>query len=132
MTNNNDWELYCDFKGAIIHLSGEEIYYIYSEHRKTYVHTEEKIYQINVRLSEVEQMLEGLPLVRTHCSFLVNLRHMKCLVGFEMRMNNGIVIPVSGKRRQGVYRKVRLYLFASSANKTLRVIKNADRLIDFA
>lgn len=132
MTNNDDWELYCDFKGSIIHLSGEEIYYIYSEHRKTYVHTEEKSYQINVRLSEVEQMLEGLPMVRTHCSFLVNLRHMKYLGGFEMHMNNGIVIPVSEKRRQDVYRQVRLYLFAPSVNKSLRIVKNADRIIDFA
>ncbi len=132
MTYNEDWQLYCDFKGSIIRFSGEEIYYIYSEHRKTYVHTREKSYQINVRLNEVEQMLEGLPMVRTHCSFLVNLRHMKSMDGFEMRMNNGIVIPISERRRKDVYQQVRMHLFASSLNRTFCIVKNAGRMIDYA
>ncbi len=124
MENNEDWQLYCDFKGSISRLYGEEIYYLYSERRKTYVHTKEKNYQINARLNEVEQMVEGLPIVRTHCSFLVNLRHMKYLEGLELHMNDGIVIPVSEKRRKGVYEKVRTYLFASSVNTTFRIVKN--------
>ncbi|MGN0157802.1 MAG: LytTR family DNA-binding domain-containing protein, partial [Brotaphodocola sp.] len=132
MSEEEDWAMVWDFKGNLMRLYGDEIYFIHTEQRKTYVHTRNKIYRINMKLNDAEQQMKGLPLIRTHSSFLVHMRHLERLHGYEMILKNGVSIPVSENRRKQVYSTVRSYLFSSSPERAFRIIKNANAVVDSA
>lgn len=132
MSEEANWGIAWDFKGDVVRLYGDEIYFIHSEQRKTYVHTRNQIYRVNTNLNDAEQQMKGLPMIRTHCSFLVHMKYLERLHGDEMILKNGASIPISEKRRKRVYDIVRSYLFASSLDRAFRVIKNTDGIVDSA
>ncbi len=54
----------------------------------------------NGSLTELASKLPAWHFCRRHNSFLINLAHVAELVRYEARLGNGVVIPVSKRRRQ--------------------------------
>lgn len=92
-----------EYKGRLIHLYGSEIYYLHSEQRKIFIHTAKRVYEIGGKLDDEEEFLKELPIVRTHYSYLVHIRHLDEVEGNEVVLKNGERIPISEGRRKQVY-----------------------------
>ena len=96
-------ELIWEFRGKLIHLCEQEIYYIHLEDRIIYAHTRTQFYPIGSRISDVEAHLKELPFIRTHYSYLVHMRYMQMLSKDEVVMRNGVHLPVSKNRKKLVH-----------------------------
>lgn len=92
-----------EYKGHLLHLHGREIYYLHSEQRKIFIHTAKQTYEVGGKLDEEEEFLNELPIVRTHYSYLVHIRHLERVEGNEVIMKNGERIPVSERYRKQVH-----------------------------
>ncbi len=62
------------------------------------VQSEEKKYTMLGKLSELQVLLAGNHFVRTHQSYLVNLRYIKSISNDELILQNGRILSVSRSR----------------------------------
>lgn len=92
-----------EYKGNLIHLHGNEIYYLHSEKRKIFIHTAKRTYEIGGKMDDEEEFLKELPIVRTHYSFLVHIRYLSEISGNEVILKNEERIPISEMRKKQVY-----------------------------
>lgn len=91
MNEQREWE----YKGKLICLFLDDIYYFHSEARKTYVHTATRAYQIGTSIKKEAERMRELPFIRTHNAFLVHLKKLECIGSQEAVLRNGERIPVS-------------------------------------
>lgn len=101
-----EWE----YKGHIIKLFLDDIYYICSEERKTYIHARNGTYQIGTTMKQEVEKLRERPFVRTHNAYLVHLKHLECIGRQEAVLRNGDRVPVSERRGQRAKQEIRKYL----------------------
>lgn len=101
-----EWE----YKGQIINLFLDDIYYICTEERKTYIHAKNRVYQIGGSMKQVAEKLQGRPFVRVHNAYLVHLMHLECIGRREAVLRNGERIPVSERRERWAKQEIRKYL----------------------
>lgn len=107
---NMEREYVWEFKGNLVHLSEREIYFVQLEQRVIYVHTRDCCYPIGRHnMKEEEEKLKEMPMIRTHYSYLVNMRYVQMLGKDEVIMRNGTHIPVSGNRKKEVRETVRTF-----------------------
>ena len=91
-----EWE----YKGQIINLLLDDIYYICSEERKTYIHAKNGTYQIGTTVRQEAEKLRGRPFVRIHNAYLVHLKHLECIGHHEAVLRSGDRIHVSELRER--------------------------------
>lgn len=117
-----EWE----YKGRIIHLQMDDIYYFCSEERKTYVHARNGIYQIGTTVKIEAEKLRERPFIRTHNAYLVHLKHLECIGRQEAVLRNGDRVPVSEGREQRAKQETRIYLdqikYAKKQGKTTVIL----------
>lgn len=82
----------------------EDIYYAETYGRKLKIHTAQGAYELRMPVSALEQQLPGESFFRVHNAYLVSLRHVQRLNGFELIVA-GDTVPVSRhKKREFVER----------------------------
>lgn len=112
-----EWE----YKGRIIKLPIDDIYYFCSEGRKTYIHAKNGVYQIGITVKMIEEKLQEQPFIRTHNAYLVHLKHLECIGRQEAVIRNGDRIPVSERREHQAKQETRIYL------KQMRITKKGGK-----
>lgn len=95
-------EYFWKCKGGILKLEENDIWYLHTEQKKTFIHTRNRMYQIFTSLKEEERHLAELPVRRVHQGYLIHLPKVESLVGNVMTLKNGARIPVSAPRRKAV------------------------------
>lgn len=95
-----DATLYGTNQNGVVELALDDILYIESVNRKTFLYTEEQIYEIDKRLYELEEYLSGKSYFRASKSIIINLQRTKAIrpeIGARllMTMDNGEKIIVS-------------------------------------
>lgn len=95
-----DATLYGTNQNGVVELALDDILYIESVNRKTFLYTEEQIYEIDKRLYELEEYLSGKSYFRASKSIIINLQRAKAIrpeIGARllMTMDNGEKIIVS-------------------------------------
>lgn len=93
-------EYFWKCKGGVLKLDENDIWYLHTEQKKTFIHTRKRVYQIFVSLKEAERHLAELPVLRVHQGYLTHLAKVESLIGNEMTLKNGERIPVSAPRRK--------------------------------
>jgi len=92
-------------KGHLYHkIKAEDIYFVESD--KTYLtfHTCKEKFVRKGSLKKIMEMLDEFTFVRSHKSFLINLKHLK---GIDTNnniaiMNNNITIPISRRNKKTI------------------------------
>lgn len=75
-----------------------DVYYVESRlHKLCFVREEENLY-IYAKLSQVETILEQYGFVRTHQSYLVNMKFIEKISNYLLYLSNGDRIPVVKSR----------------------------------
>lgn len=117
MKNNRSYSWH--YKGVIIHLYENDIYYVQREGRNVFVHTHSRSYIIGRDLSRETQQLSA-QIVQIHRSYFINLRHLEAVYGYEVVLRNGVHLPVSKNRKKQVRAKVLAY--ASQLESELQTV----------
>ncbi|MCD8068807.1 MAG: LytTR family DNA-binding domain-containing protein [Lachnospiraceae bacterium] len=86
----------------------KDIYYLESNKRMVYLHTEKQTYHFYRKLDELEAEFCGDAFLRCHKSYLVQVRHVAGWKEKQLRMENGAVIPISRAYRDEVNRRLLL------------------------
>lgn len=95
-----DATLYGTNQNEVFELELDDILYIESVNRKTFLYTEKQIYETDKRLYELEEYLTGKSFFRGSKSIIINLQRVKAIrpeIGARllMTMDNGEKIVVS-------------------------------------
>lgn len=77
------------------------IYFEYSN-RKVIVKTDKTLYLIAQKITDVLAMFEDHGFIMPHKSFVINLSKIAQIVGYEILMSDGTVVPLSQKRSKAV------------------------------
>ena len=76
-------------------LDEEEIEYIERDRRITKIHTSEEVILTTMKMSEVEEYLDGRKFALCHNSFIVNLEKIRVFGRIEIVLRSGEKVPVS-------------------------------------
>ncbi|MBR4728270.1 MAG: LytTR family transcriptional regulator [Clostridia bacterium] len=94
-----------------------EILYADSYSRHVMVHTAAETYEVVGKLSELQAALDALPeaggFLRTHQSFLVNMRYIARFLCDSVVLFDGTVIPLSARKRAEALRRYDAWLSGS-------------------
>ncbi|RNC83155.1 MAG: DNA-binding response regulator [Balneola sp.] len=91
-------------KGRGIHvLNLDDILYIEATEKLLYAHTPDNKYRVDGTLDHLEKRLQDGRFVRSHRSFLVNVKHVTELIPwfsgtYELKLSNNAPVPVSRRR----------------------------------
>ena len=86
--------LVCNLKGVVVKVDIDQIYYLESDRRVSYVYEEKRTIALNQKLKELEKQLPD-SFLRCHQSFLVNMQYIRSFSGQEIELVDGRKIPVS-------------------------------------
>lgn len=82
---------------STLRLGARDIIYAETNGRHSLIHTPQEILDFNMRLTEMEQKLsEQSPLfIRTHSSYLINMRYISKVTPTEIALKDKTIIPLS-------------------------------------
>lgn len=93
-----------------------QIQYIEVYNHTVIVHTSKFALKTNLALSHLEKKLGGIPFLRCHRSYIVNMDHIVFLDAQEIVLGNGDTIPVSRRERANIQRYYMEYMCNSLAS----------------
>lgn len=92
-----------------VSLRADEIIYIETARHKNIFYTKRQTYSIYRKLNEIEADLKDMGFVRTHLSYLVNMRYIEKISSYILRLTNGKEISVPKSRYPEVKRQYTLF-----------------------
>ncbi len=92
-----------------VSLRADEIIYIETARHKNIFYTKKQTYSIYRKLSEIEEDLKDMGFVRTHLSYLVNMRYIEKISSYVLKLTNGKEISVPKSRYPEVKRQYTLF-----------------------
>ena len=82
-----------------------DILYFESNLRKISLNTFDGEHEFYGKINEIEKELDTQYFVRTHKSFVVNLRHIKNLQAESLTLENNTILPISRRRYKDILNK---------------------------
>lgn len=92
-----------------IRLKMNDIIYIETSKHKNIFYTQEGCYSIYKKLDEIEEELKDYGFVRTHLSFLINMRYIRKISSYILTLTTGKEISVPKTRYAEVKRQYTLF-----------------------
>lgn len=99
ISKNNDLTINIPTKTGLVRLSLSHIEYIEVKEHQLFYHTEEGIIEIRGSLKNVEEQLLPLHFLRCNNCYLVNLRHVKAVIGNDVIVGSTKLSISRPKRR---------------------------------
>ena len=90
-------------------LRADEIIYVETSRHKNIFYTKKQTYSIYRKLDEIEADLKDMGFIRTHLSYLVNMRYIEKISSYVLRLTNGKEISVPKSRYPEVKRQYTLF-----------------------
>jgi len=84
-------------EGLVI-LESRQIYYFEYENRKTKMVTARGNYYLNMKITDVYHRMRDQGFEMPHKSYVVNMLHIRTIVGFNITMTNGDMVFLSQKK----------------------------------
>lgn len=82
----------------------QDIIYFESKKRSIYVYTKDREFNYYGKLKDVEEQTKDMNFIRSHQSFLVNLKHVEEIKGFEIVLDTKQVLPISKSKVKDINR----------------------------
>lgn len=82
----------------------------YTGNRRLIVFTENQEYVIRGGISEIFQLINSENFTSPHKSFIINMDYVKSLSDYNLRMTNGMEIPVAQKKLKEFRKELRQFL----------------------
>lgn len=84
--------------------------YIETYQRNTMIHTTKEDIISYKKMQDHEKDLEGYPFVRCHASYIVNLQYIDSVVGNDLTLSSGEIIPISKQKKKDLMQSLAEYL----------------------
>lgn len=84
--------------------------YIETYQRNTMIHTTREDIISYKKMQEHEKALEGYPFVRCHTSYIVNLQYIDNIIGNDLTLSTGEIIPISKQKKKDLMQNLAEYL----------------------
>ncbi len=88
----------------------DDILYFESDSNYIDLHCSERVYRFRGTIASLEGELAGNGFIRIHKGFLVNERRVYALMGDELRLDSGELLPVGRTNRESVKKAIMRYL----------------------
>jgi DNA-binding LytR/AlgR family response regulator len=92
----------------------KDILYIEAFDKTVLIHTNSKTIKSYLSLSELDKQLVDSTFLKTHRSFIVNMRHIEDVGKNDFVLSNGIKVPIGRDNKTGVKQVFEDYLFAKT------------------
>ena len=103
-------EIFFTWQGVKTVVEYKDIYYIEAYNRHLFIHTETKIYEFIGKLSDYEKTLCLSGFVRTHQSFIVNMKYIKSINIADILLENNATVYMSKHKRKDVLTEFNKYI----------------------
>ncbi len=100
---------FTDFNG-VVYFRKSDIVLLKSDSNYTSINTEDDERVVTCTLKECEKKLNGLPFLRIHRSYIVNLDYVKNMTSSEVSLKNGDVLTIGRSYRSQVKKDYQYYL----------------------
>ncbi len=107
LQHEKEEKILLNINGKKIVLPLSQILYIESLGKKQIVHGKQKDYEVNVRLSDLDEALMDKGFLRIHKSILVNYRYIFSIESTEVILDNQTRLPISKHRVVQIRRQFR-------------------------
>lgn len=97
-------------------LNMEEVLYIETNRHKNIFHTKDENFSIYRKIGELQEELKGLGFMRTHQSFLVNMRYVQKISSYVLTLTTGEELSVPKARYQEVKREYAAFVGENDKN----------------
>lgn len=87
-------------KQGVMRLTTDDIYYVEVTGHTLRYHTGGGVVTVSGSISDAEEKLKDNDFVRCNNSYLVNLRAIKTVLGFDIRLMNGETVQISHPRKK--------------------------------
>lgn len=84
--------------------------YIETYRRNTMIHTMKEDIISYKKMQDHEKDLEGYPFVRCHTSYIVNLQYIESVIGYDITLSTGDIIPISKQKKKDLMQNLAEYL----------------------
>ena len=84
--------------------------YIETYLRNTMIHTTKKDILCYKKMQEHEKILKGYSFIRCHTSFIVNLQYIDSIIGNDLTLSTGEIIPISKQKKKDLMQNLAEYL----------------------
>ena len=95
----------------IIKILIKDIMKIETLNQACYIQTVSEIIKSYHSLDEIQQQLGGYPFLRTHRSYIVNLRYVKDVKENDFVLTDGTIVPIRRSDKLAIKQKFRDYVF---------------------
>lgn len=109
LDERDDWYLVLHQKNGIQRLPISDIYYMEHANHYIIIYMKDREEKVRMNLSEMEALLEGKYFSRVNNGCIVNLKHVKRIIGNDAELENGFV-PISRSRKKDFMRELATFL----------------------
>ena len=92
------------------HYRKSDIIYIEADSSYCNIHSSQGITVVSYTLKKCEEILQGMPFLRVHKSFVVNLSYVKNMNATEIKLLNDEKIPIGRSHKDEVSKRYQQYL----------------------
>ena len=92
------------------HFRKSDIIYVEADSNYCIIHSDRGTVVISCTLKKCEEILQGLPFIRVHKSFVVNLDYVKNMNSTEIKLHNDERIPIGRRHKDEVSKNYQQYL----------------------
>ncbi len=95
---------------GLVRINLNKIYYFEYQSRKVLMKTNDKIYILKEKISDISSRMRSYGFEMPHKSFVVNLYNVKSIKGYDIFMMDESVIPLSQKKSTEFRKTLNIYL----------------------
>ena len=95
---------------GLVRINLNKIYYFEYQSRKVLMKTNDKIYILKEKISDISSRMRSHGFEMPHKSFVVNLYNVKSIKGYDIFMMDESVIPLSQKKSTEFRKTLNIYL----------------------
>jgi len=83
-------------ESGTVFIHPDEIYYLESVEKRTYLYLKDQVLETNIKLYEAEGMLEGLTFFRASKTCIVNVRYVKAI---HLQVNRNLLLTMRNEEK---------------------------------
>lgn len=95
---------------GIVRIKASQILYFEYMERKVLIHTENRIWHLKQKITEIANKMQEYEFVMPHKSFVINLYAVRSIQGYDIILTDGSSIPLSQKKSSEFRRTLNNYL----------------------
>lgn len=109
LKHENQKSLMVKIKGNMHKICLSDLSYIETQSRKALLHIDNKQIFVNKKMQEFEKLLPTHSFFRCQSGYIVNLSYIKDIIGYQIYLTTGAIIPLSKQKKPELMQQLAIY-----------------------